>query len=118
MIPRDFITEWRAHAPWVQDFQIEQDLVSLRVQLVEGCAARGKPPTGRATVGKKLRSGRDWDTGCVRGVILTGGSDVVLRVISRAFTRSLLRPCFGHLLDFARPSASDVPQGSRFLGMR
>jgi predicted nucleotidyltransferase component of viral defense system len=27
MIPRDYITEWRAHAPWVQDFQVEQDLV-------------------------------------------------------------------------------------------
>lgn len=27
MIPRDFITEWRSEAPWVQDFQVEQDLV-------------------------------------------------------------------------------------------
>ncbi len=27
MIPRDYITEWRAQAPWVQDFQVEQDLV-------------------------------------------------------------------------------------------
>ncbi len=27
MIPRDYITEWRAHAPWVQDIQVEQDLV-------------------------------------------------------------------------------------------
>ena len=26
MIPRDFITEWRAHAPWVLDLQVEQDL--------------------------------------------------------------------------------------------
>lgn len=30
MIPRDFITEWRANAPWVQDFQVEQDLVISR----------------------------------------------------------------------------------------
>ena len=30
MIPRDFITEWRAQAPWVQDFQVEQDLVISR----------------------------------------------------------------------------------------
>lgn len=30
MIPRDFITEWRAQAPWVQDFQVEQDLVICR----------------------------------------------------------------------------------------
>lgn len=34
MIPRDHITEWRAHAPWVQDFQVEQDLVISRA-LVE-----------------------------------------------------------------------------------
>ena len=30
MIPRDYITEWREHAPWVQDFQVEQDLVISR----------------------------------------------------------------------------------------
>ena len=34
MIPRDFITEWRAHAPWVADLQVEQDLVICRA-LVE-----------------------------------------------------------------------------------
>ena len=34
MIPRDYITEWRAAAPWVQDFQVEQDLVISRA-LVE-----------------------------------------------------------------------------------
>ena len=27
MIPRDYITEWRGQAPWVQDFQVEQDLI-------------------------------------------------------------------------------------------
>lgn len=30
MIPRDYITEWRANAPWAQDFQVEQDLVICR----------------------------------------------------------------------------------------
>src|SRR6185295_18914393 len=30
MIPRDYITEWRTYAPWVQDFQVEQDLVICR----------------------------------------------------------------------------------------
>ena len=34
MIPRDYITEWRAHAPWVRDYQVEQDLVISRA-LVE-----------------------------------------------------------------------------------
>lgn len=30
MIPRDYITEWRSEAPWVQDIQVEQDLVICR----------------------------------------------------------------------------------------
>ena len=30
MIPRDYVTEWRRQAPWVQDFQVEQDLVTSR----------------------------------------------------------------------------------------
>ena len=30
MIPRDNITEWPARAPWVQAFQLGQDLVSSR----------------------------------------------------------------------------------------
>ena len=27
LIPKDYITEWRRHAPWIQDAQVEQDLV-------------------------------------------------------------------------------------------
>lgn len=34
MIPRDFITEWRTEAPWIDDRQVEQDLVISRA-LVE-----------------------------------------------------------------------------------
>lgn len=34
MIPRDYITAWRTRAPWIQDFQVEQDLVISRA-LVE-----------------------------------------------------------------------------------
>ena len=30
MIPRDYISEWRAQAPWIEDFQVEQDLVVSR----------------------------------------------------------------------------------------
>jgi len=30
VIPRDYITAWRGRAPWVQDFQVEQDLVISR----------------------------------------------------------------------------------------
>lgn len=49
MIPRDYITEWRARAPWIEDFQIEQDLVISRalveifseLSLAEALAFRG-----------------------------------------------------------------------------
>jgi hypothetical protein len=34
VIPRDYITEWRAQASWVRDYQVEQDLVISRA-LVE-----------------------------------------------------------------------------------
>ncbi len=34
MIPSDYITEWRAEAPWIEDSQVEQDLVISRA-LVE-----------------------------------------------------------------------------------
>jgi predicted nucleotidyltransferase component of viral defense system len=34
LIPRDYITAWRAHAPWADDAQVEQDLVISRA-LVE-----------------------------------------------------------------------------------
>ena len=64
MIPRDYITEWRTQAPWVQDSQVEQDLVIGRALvemfshpvLAEGLAFRGgtalyrlylKPPAAR-----------------------------------------------------------------------
>lgn len=30
MIPRDYITEWRDQAPWVDDAQVEQNLVISR----------------------------------------------------------------------------------------
>jgi len=33
VIPRDYITEWRGQAPWIQDFQVEQDLVISRALL-------------------------------------------------------------------------------------
>lgn len=34
MISRDYITEWREHAPWISDAHVEQDLVISRA-LVE-----------------------------------------------------------------------------------
>lgn len=49
MIPRDYISEWREHAPWIGDAQVEQDLVISRAlveifrvpELARGLAFRG-----------------------------------------------------------------------------
>ena len=37
MIPRDYITEWRARAPWERDSQVGQDLVICRA-LIDICS--------------------------------------------------------------------------------
>lgn len=34
MIPRDFISEWKKSAPWLETYQVEQDLIISRA-LVE-----------------------------------------------------------------------------------
>jgi predicted nucleotidyltransferase component of viral defense system len=49
MIPHDYITAWRVQAPWIQDFQVEQDLIISRAlveifshpPLADGLAFRG-----------------------------------------------------------------------------
>jgi len=49
LIPVDFITAWREHAPWIQDAQVEQDLIISRAlveifqrrELQAGLAFRG-----------------------------------------------------------------------------
>jgi hypothetical protein len=30
LIPQDFISEWKQHAPWPQSYQVEQDLIISR----------------------------------------------------------------------------------------
>lgn len=45
MIPRDYITEWRSEAPWVEDYQVEQDLVVSRALIeifVDALVANGQ----------------------------------------------------------------------------
>jgi len=33
VIPRDFITEWRVQVPWIQELQVEQDLIITRAMV-------------------------------------------------------------------------------------
>ena len=61
MIPRDYVTRWRARAPWAIDAQVEQDLVISRA-LVElfrtpGVAERLAECSRRSTGNTRTQSG-------------------------------------------------------------
>lgn len=66
MIPKDFITEWRAHAPWVADRQVEQDLVISRA-LVE---LFSRPTIANAS--RSAEGPRSTSSTCARRPILRG----------------------------------------------
>ena len=61
MIPKDYITAWRAQAPWRLDAQVEQDLVITRAQFEENLAGKRKQPDFRDDIGTLLRPGLSWD---------------------------------------------------------
>jgi len=69
LIPRDYITEWRAQAPWAQDFQVEQDLVITRAlvaifshaELREALAFRGGTAIYKLHVKPPARYSEDID---------------------------------------------------------
>ena len=64
MIPFDYITEWRAEAPWIDDAQVEQDLVASRA-LVEIFRLRRLPillPCEAAQRSPSCSSGRPHGT--------------------------------------------------------
>ncbi len=69
MIPRDFITEWRAFAPWTADFQVEHDLVLCRAllsifnqpNLAESFALRGGTALSKLFLPQAARYSEDLD---------------------------------------------------------
>lgn len=75
MIPRDYITEWRAHAPWIQDFQVEQDLVVSRAlveifsdrSLLSSLAFRGGTALYKLHVTPPARYSEDIDLVQIKG---------------------------------------------------
>ena len=56
MIPRDYVTAWRATAPWVEDAQVEQDLVISRalVEMFSHPLLAGLLPSAAGTALYKL----------------------------------------------------------------
>ncbi|MCC7035501.1 MAG: nucleotidyl transferase AbiEii/AbiGii toxin family protein [Acidobacteria bacterium] len=69
MIPFDYITEWRAEAPWVDDAQVEQDLVISRALveifrhpvLAESVALRGGTALAKLHLRPPARYSEDID---------------------------------------------------------
>lgn len=69
MIPRDYITEWRAVVPWVEDAQVEQDLVISRAlveifshaELAKALAFRGGTALHKLHLSRPARYSEDID---------------------------------------------------------
>ena len=69
MIALDFITEWRARAPWVEDAQVEQDLILSRAlveifrrdELAEALAFRGGTSLYKLFLSPAARYSEDLD---------------------------------------------------------
>ncbi|MFN7974665.1 MAG: nucleotidyl transferase AbiEii/AbiGii toxin family protein [Acidobacteriota bacterium] len=69
MIPVDYITEWRQHAPWTSDAQVEQDLVLCRAivdifgdaKVAAGLAFRGATAIYKLHVRPAARYSEDID---------------------------------------------------------
>ena len=69
MIPRDYITEWRTKASWIEDFQVEQDLIISRAlvdifskrQLATALAFRGGTALHKLHFGFAARYSEDID---------------------------------------------------------
>ena len=62
MIPRDYITEWRKEAPWIENFQVEQDLIISRalVDLFSHPLLSSACPPTSATLPAQSLGRRSW----------------------------------------------------------
>ena len=61
MIPRDYVTAWRATGPWVEDAQVEQDLVISRAMFEQNLDGKLRDPSFGADMSGLLAAGREWD---------------------------------------------------------
>jgi predicted nucleotidyltransferase component of viral defense system len=117
MIPKDFITEWRARAPWVSDRQVEQDLVISRA-LVElyshptvarSLAFRGGAALYRLHVQPAARYSEDIDLVQIE----PGGIGTALDAIHQALDGWLGKPAWkqseGRVTLSYRFQAEDLP---------
>lgn len=89
MIPRDFITAWREQAPWLQDAQVEQDLVITRAlvdmftleEIAERLAFRGGTALYKLHLHPAARYSEDIDLVQVKAEPIGETLDAVRRVL-------------------------------------
>jgi hypothetical protein len=82
VIPKAFITEWRARAPWSHDAWVEQDLACFdrymtagghrvsRAQFEANLHAKRSDPSFRGDIEPLLRPGTTWDIDLAMDTVL------------------------------------------------
>jgi len=118
MIPKDFVTEWREHAPWGLDRQVEQDLVISRAfvelfsqkPIADALAFRGGTALHKPYLTPAVRYSEDIDLAQTH----PGGIGEVLDAIRAALDPWLGKPSWkqteGRVTFTYRFDSEDLPQ--------
>ena len=117
MIPRDYITEWRAQAPWLQDFQVEQDLVISRAlldifrhpYLRQKLALRGGTALYKLYVHPQIRYSEDIDLVQVSAESAGSMMSAIREVLDPWLDRPKWKQTEGRVTFFYRFSSENVP---------
>lgn len=117
MIPRDYITAWRAQVPWVQDFQVEQDLIISRALvaifthpvLSEALAFRGGTALYKLHIHPPARYSEDIDLVQVRAESAGAMMDAMREVLDPWLGRPQWKQTEGRVTFVYRFQSEDVP---------
>ena len=117
MIPRDYITEWRAQAPWVQDSQVEQDLVISRALIAifthpllgDALAFRGGTALYKLHIHPPARYSEDIDLVQVRAEPAGPMMDAIREVLNPWLGKPQWKQTEGRVTFVYRFQSEDVP---------
>lgn len=117
MIPRDYITEWRGLAPWVQDFQVEQDLVISKAlvdifshPVLRGSLAfRGRTALYKLHLKPAARYSEDIDLVQIRAEPAGAVMDALHDVLDPWLGRPSTKQTEGRVTFFYRFESEDTP---------
>lgn len=117
MIPRDYITEWRAQAPWVEDSQVEQDLIISRALvaifthplLADSLAFRGGTALYKLHIHPPARYSEDIDLVQVRAEPAGPMMEAIREVLDPWLGKPQWKQTEGRITFFYRFHSEDVP---------